>query len=100
MGYLKTFSELEQEWAEEHAMLTRLLALRRKGMVGTILAEGGMYWLSDGPLTDVWGAKVRYSKPALLELVQRLEALPDRRGAGQVCRTVLEEDERRSVKAV
>lgn len=73
-------------WDEEYALLLRLLALRRAGKVGVILAECGVYYISDGPVTDVWGYRVRYSKKELLELVESLE----KKSPGRVCLSLAE----------
>lgn len=80
---MRILSEAELNWHVEHDLILRLLALRRRGRIGIILVESGAYYLSDGPYTDVWGSKVRYSKPDLLALVEALEAQPERRGMGR-----------------
>ena len=62
-------------WREEHALLEQMRELRRRGLIGVILADRGKYWLADDEC-DPWGSKQPITVGQMRQLVARFTGWP------------------------
>lgn len=68
------------DFSAEHALLMRVLELRRSGRIGVVFADAGQYSVAEDSC-DPWNTRRRVSVEQLRELVEQLE-MPSPFGPG------------------